>query len=377
MPSKPASARPTLKPALKCMIWGKAGGRCQYPGCNRPLWKDEVTQIEFNNAYLAHIVAIEPDGPRGDPVLSPKLAADPANIMLLCDSHHRLIDVEDVAGHPVEWLQQMKLEHELRIEAQTELTDDRKSEIIAYQANIGQHLAPLHFRECAEALRGRRRYPASSTGIGLGLDNSVVRDNNPEFWRIEEHQLRGQFAERVLPRLGHLPHVSVFARAPQPLLMLLGHLLSELPTAEVFQRYRNPQGWIWPEKAGANPFSLKEPDTGSVPALVFSITNQVAPARITSVLPDAAIWEVSVERPHQDCIRSPEQLEEFKDLVRGLYDRIKARHPEAKEVHVFPVMPVSVAVEVGRVLQPKAHLPLLVYDEHQGFAPALRISQKA
>ena len=85
---------------VRYALWGKAGGRCQYRGCNKPLWKDPLTQREFNNAYLAHIVADTPGGPRGDQVLSPQLAAELSNVMLLCDSHHRLIDLEDVLVTP-------------------------------------------------------------------------------------------------------------------------------------------------------------------------------------------------------------------------------------------------------------------------------------
>jgi hypothetical protein len=371
-PAKKSKSRPTLKSVVKCIVWGKAAGRCQYTSCNKPLWKDSFTNVEFNNSYLAHIVAAEPDGPRGEPILSPQLADDPANIILLCDSHHRLIDKVDVAGHPVERLQQMKQDHELRIEMQTELTEAHQSEIISYQANIGPHLVPLHLRECADALRPHR-YPASLTGIGLGWDNSIVRDGNPEFWAMESRQLRGQFAERIQPRLARIPHVSIFAIAPQPLLMLLGHLLSELPTVEVFQRARNPQTWRWPEKPEPQEFVVAEPTTGTIPALVFSLTNKVAHARVLAALPEAAIWEVSVKRPHQDCIQDRTQLATFRDLVRSLLDRIKNRHPRAKEIHVFPVMPVSVAVEVGRVIQAKAHLPMLIYDENRGFSPALRL----
>lgn len=89
---------------IKLCLWGKAAGRCQYEGCNHPLYRDDVTQCEFNSAYIAHIIADKPGGPRGDAVLSEKLKADITNLMLLCDPHHRLVDKVDVAGHPVERL---------------------------------------------------------------------------------------------------------------------------------------------------------------------------------------------------------------------------------------------------------------------------------
>jgi hypothetical protein len=35
---------------VKLRIWGNAAGRCQYEGCNDPLWLDTLTQAEFNVA---------------------------------------------------------------------------------------------------------------------------------------------------------------------------------------------------------------------------------------------------------------------------------------------------------------------------------------
>jgi len=94
---------------VRTRLWGKAGGRCQYDGCNRPLWLDTLTKAEFNTSYIAHIIADEPGGPRGDAVLSKKLKSDISNLMLLCDEHHRLVDRADVSAHPVDRLVEMKV----------------------------------------------------------------------------------------------------------------------------------------------------------------------------------------------------------------------------------------------------------------------------
>lgn len=357
---------------VRYALWGKAAGRCQYRGCNKPLWEDELTHAEFNNAYIAHIVADKPDGPRGAPGLSEQLAAERSNIMLLCDSHHRLIDHGDVAGHPVDLLAEMKREHEERIERQSGIRREMRSEVICYQANIGPQPAPMHFRECSLALLPDR-YPASPTGIGLGLGNSAVTDRNPAYWEFEATHLREQFRERVAPRIAQLPHVSVFALAPQPLLMLLGRLLSDLPDVDVYQRRREPPTWDWRQEPAEEDFAIHEPTGDGPPALVFSVSATVADERILRVLPGAAIWKVAAPRPHHDFVQSRRQLSTFRATVRRLLDRIKARHGQVHELHVFPAMPVSLAVEFGRVLQPKADLPIQVYDEQHGFVRALRL----
>jgi len=85
----------------RMVLWARAAGRCQYDGCNHPLIGDLISgRYELNASYVAHIVAEDPNGPRGDPVRSPVLADDVRNLMLMCDPHHRLIDRVDVGGHP-------------------------------------------------------------------------------------------------------------------------------------------------------------------------------------------------------------------------------------------------------------------------------------
>ncbi|RYG98507.1 MAG: SAVED domain-containing protein, partial [Alphaproteobacteria bacterium] len=69
-------------------------------------------------------------------------------------------------------------------------------------------------------------------------------------------------------------------------------------------------------------------------------------------------------------------LAEFRRKLRYLLDRMKPVHGEAQTINVFPALPVSAAVEVGRIWMPKADLPLRIYDQNRllgGFAPTLDI----
>ena len=38
------------------ILCGKAAGMCEFEGCNKRLFYDNVTLAEFNNAFVAHIV---------------------------------------------------------------------------------------------------------------------------------------------------------------------------------------------------------------------------------------------------------------------------------------------------------------------------------
>ena len=74
---------------VKLRLWVAAGGRCQCPGCNDPLYRDDLTLAEMNRSNVAHIIAEKPGGPRGDEVLSAQLAGEFSNLMLLCYDHGR------------------------------------------------------------------------------------------------------------------------------------------------------------------------------------------------------------------------------------------------------------------------------------------------
>lgn len=365
---------------VKIRLWGRAAGRCQYEGCNKPLWLDSLTKEEFNVAYIAHIIADKPDGPRGDPELSEKLKDDLSNLMLMCDEHHRLIDKEDEKGHPVERLREMKRKHEDRIFMLTSLMEDKRSHMILYGANVGQHQAPLSFKKASQAMLPHW-YPAEKPAIELSWKNSPFQDHEETYWAIERENLRRQFASGVKPKMsaGEVEHFSIFALAPQPLLMELGRLLSDIPAAEVYQLHREPPNWIWQDNPVGFDFILQEPTVHhKVVALNLSLSATIDNSRITSILGEnVSIWTLTAEKPHNDFLKSREQLGLFRQRFRQLLDKIKAIHGQDALLHLFPAAPVSIAVEIGRVWMPKADLPIRIYDQNRkthGFSATFDIS---
>ena len=185
-------ARTHIKLETKLILWGKAAGRCQYDGCNKQLYIDGLTNAEFNTAYIAHIIADSPNGPRGHKLLSDKLSDKIENLMLLCDEHHRLIDRKQVKEHTVERLTLMKQNHEERMIKLTDISDSKKSHIIMYGANIGKHNSPLIYSDACLALRPDY-YPAENKPIALGMKNSSLQDDEDEFWNFENNHLEKIF----------------------------------------------------------------------------------------------------------------------------------------------------------------------------------------
>jgi hypothetical protein len=123
---------------------------------------------------------------------------------------------------------------------------------------------------------------------------------------------------------------------------------------------------------------IEEPtDREGIPALVLALSATITPDRITSVIgPNVSIWKLSTPSPHNDLITSPTQLSAIRRLLRTLLDRVKAAHGQVTPVHVFLAVPVSVAVELGRIRMPKADSPWTLYDQvnaRGGFIEALEI----
>lgn len=380
---KKSAGRPKIPEPTQKLLWGCTAGRCEFRGCHKPLWKAPTTLQQVNISEVAHIIAFSVYGPRGDKTLSPLLAKDLSNLMLLCDACHKLID-ERPSDYEVELLRTMKREHEEWIRIVTSGAPDLKSNVVFYGENIGDHGSMFTMKEALAAMLPQR-HPSDDHGIAIGLINSSSKDSDPDFWNIRASELKTKFEQLVRPRLntGAIRHVSVFARAPQPLLMLLGSLLGDISDVEVYQRRKEPPSWKWEDKPDPFTFSVTAPTNQKKgdAALVFALSATVTDERISSVVGnDVPIWRVTIPTPDNDFVRSRAQTEAFRKAMRPLLNQIKAAHGEKATIHVFPAMPVSLAVDFGRVLNSKSDLPLIVYDENKklgGFVKALSINTTA
>lgn len=363
------------------VLWGKAAGRCEYRGCNKLIYLDDLTKREFNQAYIAHIVADSPKGPRGDEERSFALKNELSNLMLLCDRHHRLIDIEDVDGHPEELLLAMKKEHEERIKVVTEIQPDRKSHILIYKANVGKHSPQIDFESARKYLLPNY-YPATNEGMDLGLGNSSFRDRDKFFWDAELHNLEDKFAEQVMPKLrkGKIQHLSIFAFAPIPLLIKLGTLINDIFTAEIHQPIREPKSWNLTEHDdGEFEYNIIRPTIkGKGPvAINFSLSATISQKRIEKVLGEKCnVYTISIDEPFNDFLRTKKQLRVFSEVVRKLLDEIKLEYGEDETLNIFPAMPIATALEFGRIWMPKADMPLKIYDQNKlegGFIEVVEI----
>jgi hypothetical protein len=339
-----------------------------------------VTQERVNASQKAHIYSFSADGPRGHDGLTEEQLNCVENLILVCHECHRKIDqFADGGRYPACRLKEMKADHERRIELVTGIDPGRRSHVLFYGANVGAHSTPFVFNDAATAMFPLR-YPVEPHAIALGIIDSSTQDRAAHYWEREATELAIQFERRIRDRVSRqeVDHLSVFALAPQPLLVLLGTLLGDIVPADVYQRHREPPTWSWPTTASPLAFELQEPAASDgPPALVLSLSATVTRDRIEAVLgPEASVWGVTIPRPNNDFIKSREHLSQFRAVLRPLLDRIKAAHGQTTLLNVFPAAPVSVAVEFGRARMPKADMPWRIYDQNNqrgGFVAALNI----
>lgn len=371
----------SLREVTKLLVWGRAAGRCQYRNCRKPLDHDLLSgQFAFNKAYLAHIVASSPGGKRGDPERSHRLSDNADNIMLMCDEHHRVIDGEKTwREYPEEVLLEMKREHEEWVDTVLSAGPDSRSHVLQFSAPIGPNETTVPFDDCVNAILPLKT-PAERRAAEIKVKGMHFKDSDPTYWTVQPAVLRDGFSKIVQGRFesGEIRHLSVFGLAPIPLLMELGRLISDISEADVFERHREPAQWAWPEDGEEIEFScLKGIQGPKRVALKLSVTSHIDDERITAAIGDeVSIWEIRSNKQQHGIVRHKDDLRRYRTIVRSTLDDIKNIHGMDAEVMVFPAIPVSCAVEFGRVWQPKAHPDIAVYDQtkDQGFVRRLALS---
>lgn len=173
--SSGAKTRVTVKTQTMRELMFASGGRCAMTDCRLPLTSPTGGWI----GTVAHIVAAEQDGPRGNSPLTPKERAEFSNLMLMCATHGRDVDAPDTgeANYPVELLTVMKQRHEAKVnEAITAAIEQDQSGVKTATGAIDTELRPAKSATTAEGLLeslGWDSEPADDISNFVDLLNSV------------------------------------------------------------------------------------------------------------------------------------------------------------------------------------------------------------
>lgn len=121
------------------ILWSASGGRCAFPGCwERLCYHEAEDAAPFTLGEMAHICGDKSGANRHDASQSDAERDDYENLILLCPTHHTLIDrKENEAEYTVDALHKMKAEHEARVHARLEIDPTTK------KAEIARALLPL------------------------------------------------------------------------------------------------------------------------------------------------------------------------------------------------------------------------------------------
>jgi hypothetical protein len=378
------ATRKKIPETTKLQLWVKSAGRCEFKGCNKPLWYNGLTLSKGNFGEFAHIIGSSKDGPRGTN-LSEELQVDFDNLMLLCQQCHKEID-EDPEKYPVELLRTWKQEHENRIERQTSYPEDiHRSTVLTLSVNIGNRTVPINFESLRNAMFPK--FPIDEKGIKIEEAN-FDRLGTPEQWQ--------QFAEAKIQRKVSkyfdegvddvkIKHISLFGIAPIPLLMYLGKCIGDTVPTDIYQSHRNigntSKTWSWQEGINAEQnysISCEQYSASELVFLKLAISDIIKPDKYqNSLSDDCSIYQITISEPSPHFLRSKKQLEIFSYEYRKLLNEIQAKHGKNCKIYILPAVPVSIAVECGRVILPTKDPKIYVceyYNDSGGFKNVLKLN---
>jgi hypothetical protein len=353
-----------IRDLTRLLLFVRAGGRCEFDGCNRYLLEHHLTLTQGNFGELAHIVAFSAQGPRGGEEPRPTDINNVDNLMLLCPSCHKLID-DRPADFTREALERHKSAHEDRIKHVTALGPDRKTAVLVFKALIGGQTVGIPFDQIAEATAPR--YPSTTNPVEIDLTG--VPAEGAAFYRtacatIKQHVARLFAPEGEATRAGH---ASVFALGPIPLLICLGRQLTSKVPSDVYQRHRDSETWTWKTDGRSVKYRIRRLKAGGrrKVALVLSLSGAIRLRDLpASLRQKSTVYEITPQdqTPQPTFLRSRRDLASFRLAYQQAISTIVSVHGLLPAIDLFPAVPAPVAVLCGRELLPKVHPKLRIFD---------------
>lgn len=367
--------RKSIPEAIKLQLWVKSAGRCEFKGCNTPVWYNGLTLSEGNFAEVAHIIGSSQDGPRGTEE-SEGLQKDFSNLMLLCQRCHKEID-DHSEKYPIQLLRLWKQEHEDRIEIQTSYPEDiHKSTVLLFSVNIGDRTVPINHEAVRNAMFPK--FPTDQKGIKIEKSD-FDRLGTPEQWQtFAETQIKRKILRYLDEGVDDIKikHLSVFGIAPMPLLMYLGKCIGDTLPTDIYQSHRNIENtsrtWSWQENTrGESSYnvSCEQQGKSEIVLLKLAISDTIGIDKYDKLVSDnCSIYQITIADPSPHFLNSKKQLEIFSYEYRKLLNQIQAEHGKKCKIIILPAVPVSIAIECGRIILPTKDPSIYVceYDGDKG-----------
>lgn len=343
------------------MLWAASAGICEFRGCRNSLITHPVTKENIPLAEKAHIYAFSEGGKRYSRLLNREKINDIANLILVCDGCHELIDSEDT-NYSANELIDMKNEHEERVARLVSLKPDLQSEIIIYNANIADSSIMVSDYVAMSSITPQY-YPARSVPYKLSPELHLY-DNETEYWKVMARDLGRAFI--AIEPVIRDKHISLFAIAPQPLLFKLGTLLNRNYNVDV----RQPQGsigqWQWSETKKTielEQITLPELIPQSSLVLTLELSARLSEEELRKVFSGHAVYRITCTECNPMVIRCKADLQAVMEQYRVILNRIRAERGSDVQILLVPIAPASVTIEAGRQLM-KGDPQVVVYDRN-------------
>ena len=344
-------ARPNIPQNIRKHLWLRAGGRCEFRGCNKILYEDNVTQDPMNGSQIAHIISWTKTGPRGDAILSPKLATDITNLMLTCPEHNHLIDSgENVEKYTVSFLQEMKKEHEDRIRELTGLGAQPPKRVIEFISMIHGHRPSITENEEANALFPF--YPhCERIVIDLCDTNDLETAKSLINTKVNKHifndQDNGIYA--------------AFIMALIPLSCYFGYVIGNTVPVKTYQHFRDTEDWKWRECGEG--YDLIYPSGDEQLENVNVFLNISGTINRSLVDGDYPTYFINAKTPGVCFLQAWDQVIDFRLKFRCVLDEIRNKHGEGVIIHLYPATPNPISFEIGKSILKNLDPTIILYDK--------------
>ena len=361
--------RKGISSATRDALWGKAAGYCQK--CSKPLFEGGAYRTSGNYSNIAHIHAYSENGPRFNEKLSENDRNSIENLMLLCPQCHKTID-DNEATYTADVLRSIKSRREEYVTKVMRASKPQSAYVITVTCPIHGNATEISRSEWSQAM-------ASSGMVHAGDTEIRVMDSNATSGSIAyDCSLLARKINSLRLTMDPTVPLAIFAIAPQPILIALGSLIGDKQQITVFQKQRDTDSWCWHDEECRSSFqhdAVPSSDSAEV-ALVLSVSGTISketlPAEVTSS--GMPILELRAANPSVYIARTQEDVRAFEREAISLLDEVHSAMPHVAKVHIFPALPVSMAVTLGGLFNRNLLTKAVVYEKTDGrFSQSIEI----
>ncbi|NCU29891.1 SAVED domain-containing protein [Candidatus Saccharibacteria bacterium] len=372
MPRK-RTTRPSISEQTKIIVWATAAGRCTL--CNEYIAGNDNLGETVPVGELAHNVGWSTNSPRGEES-DDFDRSSPDNLLLVCRNCHKPTDTK-VERYTVDWLRQRKIDHEKRIKQLTSIGANRSAVVLRMVGVIRNVPPELTHETVLDALVTEGYFPmyplnSHKREIEINLMDRV-NPGTPEYFTEGARHIDGVLPSVLDSVKDDTTRIAVFGFARIPLLIHLGARLDDKVRTIVFQRQRKDTGnaWSWPtpKKDPAPEFAVKEIRTGTDVTkitLLLNISGTIKHEELHASIDERysiySIEPAGAVASGPELIDSPVALSNFEQTAREFFATLENDHGKIGHISVFPAVPLSCAITLGRVLMPDISPILDVYD---------------